>query len=261
MNYVQRKWPASPVQRELIDQYNRRKALSVIDSCLKFKEGVVVLPSLRRIVLKQFHSNHPGTNRMKSIARRYAFWPGMDKDIDMLVKDCLKWQLASKGPPRENPTPWPETKKKHGVDLAGPIIGVTYLVLVYSHSQITRGYYNIADKCFGYVQCSSQHILYPWYTGNYCVGQRDTTPFCSFKGILQEPCNWTNRSPHSHLQSIGQVEKFVSILKWDLLKTKRGRSNGKINKRIPHHIQDKRPSKSQWKVTCRSIDGKNSPNN
>ena len=27
-------------------------------------------------------------------------------------------------------------------------------------------------------------------------------------------------------------------------------------KTVPYHIQDKRPSKDQWKVTCRSIDGK-----
>ena len=33
MNYVQKKWPAPPVQGELLDLYNRRKALTVIDSC------------------------------------------------------------------------------------------------------------------------------------------------------------------------------------------------------------------------------------
>ena len=111
MKYVQKKWPASPVQGELLDLYNRRKALSVIDSCLMFKERVVIPPSLRRRVLKQFHSNHPGTNRMKAIARGYAYWPSIEKDIEGIVKDCLKCQLVAKGPPRENPIPWPETKK------------------------------------------------------------------------------------------------------------------------------------------------------
>ena len=91
MNYVQKKWPASPVQGELLDLYNRRKALPVIDSCLMFKESAVIPPSLRRRgLLKQFHSNHPGTNRMKAIARGYAYWSGMDKDIEGIVKDCLK---------------------------------------------------------------------------------------------------------------------------------------------------------------------------
>ena len=103
-----------------------------------FKERVVIPPSPRRRVLKQFHSNHPGTNRMKSITRGYPYWPGTDKDIEVLVKGCLKCQLAAKGPPRENPIPWPETKKPWNrvhVDFAGPINGVTYLVLVDSHSK------------------------------------------------------------------------------------------------------------------------------
>ena len=39
MNYVQKKWPAPPVQGESLDLYNRQKALSVIDSCLMFKES------------------------------------------------------------------------------------------------------------------------------------------------------------------------------------------------------------------------------
>ena len=87
MNYVQKKWPAPPVQGELLDLNNHRKALSVIDSCLMFKERVVIPPSLRRRVLKQFHSNHPGTNRMKALARGYAYLHDMDKDIEGIVED------------------------------------------------------------------------------------------------------------------------------------------------------------------------------
>ena len=72
MNYVQGKCPTTPVQGELLDLYRCRKSLSVINNCLVCKGRVVILPSLRRRVLEQFHSNHPGTNRMKSIARTWA---------------------------------------------------------------------------------------------------------------------------------------------------------------------------------------------
>ena len=155
MKYVQKKWPASPVQGELLDLYNRRKALSVIDSCLMFKERVVIPPSLRRRVLKQFHSNHPGTNRMKAIARGYAYWCGMDKDIEGIVKDCLKCQLVAKDPPRENPIPWPETKKTMESSARRfrryhqwsnlPSFGGFPL-------KMARRYYNVVDKCLGYYQ-------------------------------------------------------------------------------------------------------------
>ena len=69
------------------------------------------------------------------------------------------------------------------------------------------------------------------------------------------------QSPPNHQQANGQAEKFVDTLKRALLKTKCVRRNGRINKTIPHHIQNKRPPKVQQKVSCRSIDGKNYPNN
>ena len=39
---------------------------------------------------KQFHSNHTWTNRMKSIARAYAYSPGIDKVIEILTKYFLE---------------------------------------------------------------------------------------------------------------------------------------------------------------------------
>ena len=69
MNYLQRKWHAPPVQGELLDLYNRRNALSVVDNSLMFKERIGIRPSHRRRFLHKFHSNYPGTNRMKSIAQ------------------------------------------------------------------------------------------------------------------------------------------------------------------------------------------------
>ena len=47
MNCVQKKWPAPPFQCELLDLYNRPKALSIIDSRLMFKERVLISPSLK----------------------------------------------------------------------------------------------------------------------------------------------------------------------------------------------------------------------
>ena len=85
MNYLQRKWHALPVQGELLDLYNRRNALSVVDYCLMFKERVVIRPSHRRRFLKQFHSNYPGTNRMKSIAQH-------GQRHRNICEDCLKYQ-------------------------------------------------------------------------------------------------------------------------------------------------------------------------
>ena len=68
-------------------------------------------------------------------------------------------------------------------------------------------------------------------------------------------------SPPYHPQSNDQTEKFVNTLKRPFAQNGREGRKGRINKTIPYHIQDNRPPKAQWKVTCRSIDGKNCLNN
>ena len=35
-----------------------------------------------------FHKGHLGASWMKNLARAYAWWPGMDSDLDRQVKEC-----------------------------------------------------------------------------------------------------------------------------------------------------------------------------
>nr|VZI12669.1 unnamed protein product [Spirometra erinaceieuropaei] len=57
---------------------------------LMFADRVLIPSSLRPTVLRQFHAAHPGASRMKSIARSFAYWPGIDGDIDDLVRRCYR---------------------------------------------------------------------------------------------------------------------------------------------------------------------------
>ncbi|BHF66641.1 hypothetical protein SprV_0200966300 [Sparganum proliferum] len=103
-----------------------------------FAERVVIPSSLRPTVLRQFHAAHPSTSRMKSIARSFAYWPGIDGDIDDLVRRCPRCQKAAKMPSRQPPIPWQPPERPSSrvhIDFAGPLNGVSYLVLVDTYSK------------------------------------------------------------------------------------------------------------------------------
>ena len=55
-----------------------------------FHDRVVIPATLRAQLLRQFHSGHLGISRMKSIAKSYAYWPNMDRDIEVYVKKCAQ---------------------------------------------------------------------------------------------------------------------------------------------------------------------------
>nr|VZI15298.1 unnamed protein product [Spirometra erinaceieuropaei] len=100
ITYVQTCWPTTALAGDLRQLLLHRASLSVVDSCLMFADRVVIPSSLRPTVLRQFHAAHPGTSRMKSIARTFAYWPGIDDDIDNLVRRCSRCQQVAKMPPR-----------------------------------------------------------------------------------------------------------------------------------------------------------------
>ena len=80
----------------------------------------------------QLHECHPGSGRMKSLARCYVWWPKIDAETEETVCTWTTCQLSrplpSKAPIHhwEYPTrPWARIK----IDNTGPFLGLTYLVV------------------------------------------------------------------------------------------------------------------------------------
>ena len=116
----------------------RQFELSVHDGCILWGSRVVIPPSLRGRVLEELHEGHPGASRMKSLARSFVWWPGLDKQIEHQVQSCDSCQRSRHLPPAVPLQPWEWPQRPWArvhVDYAGPFLGRMFLILVDAHSK------------------------------------------------------------------------------------------------------------------------------
>ncbi|KFD47809.1 hypothetical protein M514_11289 [Trichuris suis] len=114
MSFMQRGWPQEKTG-QIPQFFNRRDSLSAFGGCLLSGERVVIPASLHRLVLCQLHRGHPGIVRMKALARSHVYWPGLDNQIEELVKRCNRCAFVAKLPLKTKLAPWP-VPAKHGRD-------------------------------------------------------------------------------------------------------------------------------------------------
>lgn len=55
---------------------------------------IVILKKLRLQILKELRERHFGIVKIKSLAS-YYWWPGIDKELDTLVKNCRNYNHVS----------------------------------------------------------------------------------------------------------------------------------------------------------------------
>ena len=53
----------------------------------------LVIPTRLRINNGMLHEGNPGNSKMKSIARGYVWWPGINEELKERVKQCKQCQL------------------------------------------------------------------------------------------------------------------------------------------------------------------------
>lgn len=85
--------------------------LSILKNCIMYNNRVLIPESLRSKVLYQLHTGHPGICVMKSIARSIVWYPGIDKDIQDVVKSCKQCAMVSSKPPKKSFIEWPLPEK------------------------------------------------------------------------------------------------------------------------------------------------------
>ena len=134
--YVLLGWPRYP--EDYLAQYSlRRSEPSVPQQCLLWGSRVVIPKQGRDKLLEEIPQCHPGMVRMKSLARSYMWWPGLDKYIENEVKHCEECHQQSKSPvlaqlhPFEFPDQlWYPIHIDHA-----EIEGKTILIIIDAHSK------------------------------------------------------------------------------------------------------------------------------
>ncbi|CAH8491681.1 unnamed protein product [Dicrocoelium dendriticum] len=138
IGFVQSSWSNVKISTDLRLLFSRRGYPLVVDNCLMFGDPVVVSMKLRKRILQQFHSGHPGTSRMKALARSLVYWPQIVSEIKQFCHSCQFCQQAAKAPPKCPWQPWCESEKswqRVRLDYAGLINGQFYLISVDSFTK------------------------------------------------------------------------------------------------------------------------------
>ena len=131
-------WPTQKLKAEFHPYVSRKNELSSLDGYILWSSRIVVPPQARQPLLEELHNTHLGVSKMKSLARCYIWWPGMDAEIENLVKSCAVCQECRPAPAVAplHPWEWPSQPwSRLHLDFAGPFLGHMWLIIVDAHSK------------------------------------------------------------------------------------------------------------------------------
>ncbi|XP_062403781.1 uncharacterized protein K02A2.6-like [Sardina pilchardus] len=99
---------------------------------------VIIPPKLRSRVLESLHEGHLDVVKMKSLARSYIWWPGIDCEIEDIAKSCSGCQQTQRQPQAAplHTWEWPKTVwQRIHIDYAGPFLDKMFLIVVDAYSK------------------------------------------------------------------------------------------------------------------------------
>ena len=230
LQFVQQGWPSESAP-ELNAFRAKQLELSLDQGCILWGSRVVIPSQGREAVLHELHEGHPGTTRMKSLARMYVWWPGIDSDIEKSVQLCPQCQQVQPKPPVAplNPWKWPTRPwARLHIDFAGPFLGKTFLIVIDAHSKW------IEAICTG--STSSNVVIEELRTMFAKFGLPETVVTDNGTGFTSHEFNsFLKRNGIKHITSApyhpssnGLAERAVQIVKQGLKKV----SSGSMNTRL-----------------------------
>ena len=216
-HYLRFGWPNKRnVPSDLISYYEKRNDISVEEDVLIWQDRIIVPETLKNEVLKFFHVGHPGITAMKSLTQFYVWWPAMNKDIEEHVNRCVNCQ-SNRNNEIESPLyswnitqlPW---MRVH-IDLAGPVDGVYWLVLVDAHSKWCEVYIIKHITAQAIIQ-NTRDAFSRLGVPNIVVSDNGTqfTSNSFVKFLTDNGIKHIKSSPY-HPKTNGQVERTIQTIK------------------------------------------------
>ncbi|CAG2235627.1 unnamed protein product [Mytilus edulis] len=138
LRYILNGWPSKCPNEEIRPYHSRKNELSSQDGCILWGGRVIIPQPGREAMLNELHQGHPGITRMKSLARSYIWWPGMDNDLELTVVNCYSCQENRKLPAEAPLHPWEYPShpwSRIHIDFAGPFMNKSFLIMVDAYSK------------------------------------------------------------------------------------------------------------------------------
>lgn len=116
----------------------RSSELSIEFGIIMWGYRVVIPRKLRPKLLQTVHASHFGIVKTKSLARSFMWWPGIDSDLENMIKSCNACLSVRPDPPKAPLITWEATDRvwsRIHIDFAGPINKNYFLIITDSHSK------------------------------------------------------------------------------------------------------------------------------
>ena len=254
-------WAMKAVADNIKPFFKIKDELTVDSDCVLWGNRVIIPEKLRETILSELHDVHPGVTRMKALARSFVWWPGMDKDIELLVKNCHTCCVNQSSPVSAPVHPWENPKQpweRLHLDFAGPYMGKMFLILVDAYSKWIE--VEIMNSITSLSTVSKLRRIFSMHglpktvvtdNGAAFVGH-EYVEFLKKNGIKQV------RTAPYHPSSNGQAERYVRTFKEAMKSLATGDVETKLNRMLfkyrvmPHSTTGSSPAELMFNRQLRS---------
>lgn len=217
-------WPEKrrSVDRNLHSYWPMRHNISIQNGIVMVGDKIIIPQNFKKVILERLHLAHQGVQRTKAKARRVLYWPGMARDIEMMVEKCEPCQQLQPQHQKEPlitheipELPW----MKVGADIF-ELRGQSYLLLVDYLTKYPE-VLNLPDKTAHTVIQKMKSVFARHGIPRELVS--DHVPFASYE-MKSFAASWEFKLTHSspgYPQSNGLAERTIKTVKHALKKALR----------------------------------------